>query len=49
VLYRAFRDIYPGFRRLHIRKVGIVANWEWGHDTGSRFLSFEARAGVAER
>jgi len=49
VLYRAFRDIYSGFRRLRIRKVGIVANWEWGHDTGSRFLSFEARAGVAER
>jgi hypothetical protein len=47
VLYRAFRDIYPAFRRLHIRKVGIVANWEWGHDTGSRFLSFEALAGVA--
>lgn len=43
VLYRALSDIYAGFGRLHIRKVGILANWEWGHDTGSRFLSFTGR------
>ncbi len=45
VLYRAFRDIYPGFDRLRINKVGLIANWEWGRDTGSRFRSFEGFAG----
>jgi len=45
VLYRAFRDIYPKFDRLRINKVGLIANWEWGLDTGSRFLSFEGLAG----
>jgi hypothetical protein len=43
VLYRALDDIYPRFGGLRIRYVGIIANWEWGHDTGSRFLSFTAR------
>lgn len=43
VLYRTLSDIYAGFGRLQIRKVGILANWEWGHDTGSRFLSFTGR------
>jgi hypothetical protein len=43
VLSRALRDIYPGCARLAIRRIGMVANWEWGHDTGSRFLSFTAR------
>lgn len=42
VLYRRLSDIYPGFPGLTIRRVGILANWEWGHDTGSRFLSFTA-------
>jgi hypothetical protein len=42
VLYRAFRDVYPHAKRLIIAKVGIVANWEWGRDTGSRFQQFEA-------
>ncbi len=44
VLYRRLSDIYPGFPGLTIRRVGILANWEWGHDTGSRFLSFTASA-----
>lgn len=44
VLYRAFRDVYPDVGRLQIRKVGIVANWEFGADTGSTFAHFEARA-----
>jgi hypothetical protein len=44
VLYRALSDVYPGFDRLKIRRVGILSNWEWGHDTGSRFLSFIARS-----
>lgn len=43
VLYRAFRDVYPDFGNLSIRKVGILANWEFGTDTGSRFENFQAR------
>jgi hypothetical protein len=43
VLYRAFRDVYPDASRLQIRKVGIVANWEFGTDTGSTFQHFIAR------
>jgi hypothetical protein len=37
VLYRKFRDVYPGVDRLSIRKVGILANWEFGTDTGTVF------------
>jgi hypothetical protein len=37
VLFRAFRDVYPEVASLRIRKVGLVANWEFGTDTGSRF------------
>jgi hypothetical protein len=43
VLYRALADVYPRYRQLLIRKVGIVANWEWGTDTGSTFESFLGR------
>jgi hypothetical protein len=43
VLLRALTDVYPGIQPVQIKQVGIVANWEWGNDTGSRFLSFEAR------
>lgn len=43
VLHRAFSDVYPTFRRLRIRKVGVLANWEFGTDTGSRFEGFIAR------
>ena len=43
VLYRAFRDVYPDFKRLVIRKVGLVANWEFGTDTGSKFEQFRMR------
>jgi hypothetical protein len=43
VLYRAFRDVYPDVGRLRIRKVGLLANWEFGNDTGSRFGQFRAR------
>ena len=35
VLYRALTDIHPHATRLDIRRVGVVANWEWGEDTGS--------------
>ncbi len=43
VLYRSIHDVYPEFSRLSIHRVGIVANWEWGHDTGSTFAHFSAR------
>jgi hypothetical protein len=43
VLYRAFSDVYPSFDRLAINRVGVVANWEWGHDTGSGVRRFVAR------
>jgi hypothetical protein len=43
VLFRALSDVYPGLARLHIQRVGIVANWEWGTDTGSTFYDFVAK------
>lgn len=44
VLYRALTDVYPNASRLAIRRIGIVANWEWGDDTGSRFRNLIARS-----
>ena len=44
VLIRAFRDVYPDIGKLRINKVGIVANWEFGTDTGSTFEQFKLRA-----
>jgi hypothetical protein len=43
VLYRALRDVYPNCSQFLIHRVGIVANWEWGNDTGSVFQNFVAR------
>ena len=43
VLYRALTDIYPWANNLTIERVGIVANWEWGNDTGSSFSDFIAK------
>ena len=43
VLYRAYRDVYLELPLFHIRKVGIIANWEFGNDTGSSFEHFLAR------
>ncbi|MFN0091977.1 MAG: hypothetical protein ACKVWR_17180, partial [Acidimicrobiales bacterium] len=43
VLQRALTDVYPKADRLRIARVGVAGNWEFGWDTGSRFLSFEAR------
>lgn len=43
VLYRALTDVYPDAKRLTIRRAGLLANWEWGNDTGSVFRSFRAR------
>jgi hypothetical protein len=44
VLSRRLRDLYPGVDRLRIERVGLVANWEWGDDTGTRFSRFVGRA-----
>ncbi len=44
VLYRALTDVYPDAKRLQIRRVGLLGNWEWGTDTGSEFRRFRARA-----
>jgi len=43
VMYRAITDIYPRARPLRIERVGIVANWEFGQDTGSVIRRFTAR------
>lgn len=43
VLYRALTDVYPKLRPLTIHRVGLVANWEWGCDTGSVFTGFTAK------
>lgn len=43
ILYRALSDVYPKWNDFQIRRVGIVANWEWGNDTGSVFQKFVAR------
>ncbi len=40
VLYRSLEDIYPTLAPLKINRVGIVANWEWGDDTGTTFSQF---------
>jgi hypothetical protein len=44
VLYRALGDVYPGTPRLGVRRAGLVANWEWGNDTGSSFADFVGRS-----
>jgi hypothetical protein len=43
VLYRALTDVYPDCEGFAINRVGIVANWEWGCDTGSSFRNFIGR------
>ena len=43
VLVRRLRDLYPGVPPLDINRVGLVANWEWGDDTGTCFRRFVAR------
>lgn len=44
VLHRAFSDVHPSTERLALRKIGVVANWEWGHDTGSAITRVVARS-----
>lgn len=43
VVYRALTDVYPEASTLVIRRVGLLANWEWGDDTGCVFRHFRAR------
>jgi hypothetical protein len=43
VMYRTLKDLYPNQHPLQIHRVGIVANWEWGNDTGSVFDKFVAK------
>lgn len=43
VLYRALTDVYADCTRLSIKRVGLLANWEWGTDTGSMFRDFRAK------
>jgi hypothetical protein len=43
VLYRALSDVYPWANTLGINRLGVVANWEWGDDTGSGFSDFVVR------
>ncbi len=43
VLYRSLQDVYPRLSRLSINRIGLVANWEWGDDTGSAFSRFVAK------
>jgi len=42
VLHRRITDVVPSAPRLRIERVGIVSNWEFGDDTGTRFLAFRA-------
>ena len=41
-LYRAIRDVYPDAPRLAVRRIALIANEEWGDDTGSTFLRLVA-------
>ena len=43
VLSRALTDLKPGVGPLTVHQVGLVANWDWGDDTGSVFSGFTAR------
>jgi hypothetical protein len=43
ILFRRIQDIYPDAAPWLINRVGLVANWEWGDDTGTTFKSFIAR------
>jgi hypothetical protein len=42
VLYRSLTDVYPDVHQFKVRRVGVVVNWEWGDDTGTRLNKFSA-------
>lgn len=37
MLYRAIRDVYPDAPRLSVNRIAVIANEEWGDDTGTLF------------
>jgi hypothetical protein len=43
VLCRSLADVYPRCKLFEVNRVGLVSNWEWGNDTGSRFERFIGR------
>jgi hypothetical protein len=43
VLYRTISDVHADTDAIVVNAVGLVANWEWGNDTGSTFARFVAR------
>jgi hypothetical protein len=43
MIFRKLTDIYADCVPMHIDKVGLVSNWEWGLDTGSIFENFRGR------
>ncbi len=43
VLCRSLADVYPRCKRFEVNQVGLVSNWEWGNDTGSKFERFIGR------
>ncbi|MPY92472.1 MAG: hypothetical protein GEV08_05205 [Acidimicrobiia bacterium] len=43
VLYRRVSDVLPRAQRMRVTRVGILANWEFGQDTGSRFRRIRGR------
>jgi hypothetical protein len=49
VLYRALTDVDKNFKPISIKRVGIVANWEFGTDTGSVFRNFVAKTSSQKR
>ena len=48
VLYRALSDVYSWTGRLAIARIGLIANEEWGDDTGTVFRSLVARRRVVD-
>jgi hypothetical protein len=42
VLHRSLTDVDKNAKRLKIRKIGLLVNWEFGDDTGTRFRDFRA-------
>lgn len=45
VLYRAVRDVYADAPVLKVNKIALIANEEWGDDTGTLFERVVARSG----
>lgn len=43
VLQRMLTDVYPKQAPLKINRVGLLANWEWGTDTGTVFRDLIVR------